>query len=310
MSNTAVGEVYSRIITDVLDSSAIDFEEAGVASVVLRELGDQWRKKLTDLRVASFPWDPQPQQPQPVPDNKKINNSMPARVKPEMPQQSMPQQQQQQPMQLHSHQLAGGMHLKQEPTEQDGLGLAAANPDIAAMRAAQHIQHKFPTQEIPGGLQQAAIGGRPNGARPPGPALMLPGNIGQREIPQHDGASDSREAQSDGLAWRSNSGGVISREEADKMIEKQIKKGKGIPQLDGLDDDEEADEDAINSDLDDPDEDDQNDNEDDEIPQIMLCTYEKVQRTKNKWKCVLKDGVLTVNGKEYVFRKANGEYEW
>lgn len=27
-------------------------------------------------------------------------------------------------------------------------------------------------------------------------------------------------------------------------------------------------------------------------------------------KCTLKDGVLTVNGKEYVFNKATGEYEW
>src|SRR3954467_7742993 len=27
-------------------------------------------------------------------------------------------------------------------------------------------------------------------------------------------------------------------------------------------------------------------------------------------KCVMKDGVLTVNGKEYVFHKATGEYEW
>ena len=27
-------------------------------------------------------------------------------------------------------------------------------------------------------------------------------------------------------------------------------------------------------------------------------------------KCVLKDGVLSVNGKDYVFHKATGEYEW
>lgn len=27
-------------------------------------------------------------------------------------------------------------------------------------------------------------------------------------------------------------------------------------------------------------------------------------------KCTLKDGVLTVNGKEYVFHKAQGEFEW
>jgi transcription initiation factor TFIIA large subunit len=30
----------------------------------------------------------------------------------------------------------------------------------------------------------------------------------------------------------------------------------------------------------------------------------------NNRKCTLKDGVLTVNGKEYVFHKAAGEFEW
>jgi transcription initiation factor TFIIA large subunit len=30
----------------------------------------------------------------------------------------------------------------------------------------------------------------------------------------------------------------------------------------------------------------------------MLCTYDKVQRVKNKWKCTLKDGILTTNKKE------------
>ncbi|KAF4629475.1 hypothetical protein G7Y89_g8669 [Cudoniella acicularis] len=93
-----------------------------------------------------------------------------------------------------------------------------------------------------------------------------------------------------------------------------------VPQTDGpgSDDDdkdgvkdEEFDEDAINSDLDDPD-DGLNDEEDDDegMGHIMLCMYDKVQRVKNKWKCVMKDGVLTVNGKEYVFHKATGEYEW
>ncbi|MCJ1434490.1 transcription factor IIA subunit alpha [Xylographa pallens] len=87
-----------------------------------------------------------------------------------------------------------------------------------------------------------------------------------------------------------------------------------IAQLDGRndsdDDDDKAgikddpdvdDEDAINSDLDDPD-----DNVPDETEEegnqgeVMLCTYDKVQRVKNKWKCTLKDGVLTTGGKEYV----------
>ncbi|PFH61258.1 hypothetical protein XA68_17831 [Ophiocordyceps unilateralis] len=90
-------------------------------------------------------------------------------------------------------------------------------------------------------------------------------------------------------------------------------KGKGIATFDGGDDDDEDidDEDAINSDLDDPEEDRDEDEVDDEgLGHIMLCMYDKVQRVKNKWKCTLKDGVLTVNGKEYVFHKATGEYEW
>jgi transcription initiation factor TFIIA large subunit len=84
--------------------------------------------------------------------------------------------------------------------------------------------------------------------------------------------------------------------------------GPRITRFDGAGDDsdedtkmkpETLDEDAINSDLDDPDEDlEEEDGEDDSMSQIMLCTYDKVQRVKNKWKCVLKDGVLTINGKE------------
>ncbi|KUI70784.1 Transcription initiation factor IIA large subunit [Cytospora mali] len=88
----------------------------------------------------------------------------------------------------------------------------------------------------------------------------------------------------------------------------------GPSKFDGVDDEikrEEEDEDAINSDLDDPDEVDIADEDDEEnMGHIMLCMYDKVQRVKNKWKCTLKDGVLNVNGKDYVFHKATGEYEW
>ena len=59
------------------------------------------------------------------------------------------------------------------------------------------------------------------------------------------------------------------------------------------------DEDAINSDLDDPDDNIIEEEQEEGRPQqIMLCTYDKVARVKNKWKCTLKDGVLTTGGKE------------
>ena len=92
-----------------------------------------------------------------------------------------------------------------------------------------------------------------------------------------------------------------------------------IPQLDGeVDDDvktavkDEDDEDAINSDLDDSDDEGagQMDNDEDDEGDTILCTYDKVQRVKNKWKCTLKDGVMSVRGKEWVFHKGTGEFEW
>ena len=71
-------------------------------------------------------------------------------------------------------------------------------------------------------------------------------------------------------------------------------------QFDGAEEDvKEEDEDAINSDLDDPDDLVADDHDADESEgQVMLCTYDKVQRVKNKWKCTLKDGILTTGGKE------------
>jgi len=73
-----------------------------------------------------------------------------------------------------------------------------------------------------------------------------------------------------------------------------------------------APEDAINSDLDDTDDElDQEHVEDDgAMSEMILCTWDKVNRVKNKWRCTLKDGILTTGGKEYLFHKANGEFEW
>ncbi|AGO14083.1 AaceriAGR228Cp [[Ashbya] aceris (nom. inval.)] len=70
--------------------------------------------------------------------------------------------------------------------------------------------------------------------------------------------------------------------------------------------------DEINSDLDDTDDEYVNfgEEENGSDVNIMLCLYEKVLRVKNKWKCNLKDGVATINNKDYAFQKSQGESEW
>lgn len=36
---------------------------------------------------------------------------------------------------------------------------------------------------------------------------------------------------------------------------------------------------------------------------LLTCNLFQVARVKNKWKCVLKDGMIHVNGKDYLFAK-------
>ncbi|KAL6941688.1 hypothetical protein ACO0RG_002825 [Hanseniaspora osmophila] len=69
--------------------------------------------------------------------------------------------------------------------------------------------------------------------------------------------------------------------------------------------------DEVNSDLDDSDDDYLNsDDEDQEEGNILLCLYDKVGKVRNKWKWSLRDGIATVNNKDYTFKRANGESEW
>jgi transcription initiation factor TFIIA large subunit len=96
---------------------------------------------------------------------------------------------------------------------------------------------------------------------------------------------------------------VLQAEDADRASSSASTPGPA--RFDGKEEDEdekdekEHDSDAINSDLDDPEDDLNNgDDSDDETMDYMLCTYDKVQRVKNKWKCTLKDGILTTNKKE------------
>uniref|UniRef100_A0A915IVE1 Transcription initiation factor IIA subunit 1 n=1 Tax=Romanomermis culicivorax TaxID=13658 RepID=A0A915IVE1_ROMCU len=47
-----------------------------------------------------------------------------------------------------------------------------------------------------------------------------------------------------------------------------------------------------------------------EADDIIVCQYENIVRTRSKWKLLLKDGIMNLNGKDYVFNKASGETEF
>lgn len=43
---------------------------------------------------------------------------------------------------------------------------------------------------------------------------------------------------------------------------------------------------------------------------VVVCQYDKINRNKNKWKFHLKDGIMNLNGRDFVFQKATGDSEW
>ncbi|XP_053794659.1 TFIIA-alpha and beta-like factor isoform X2 [Vidua macroura] len=43
---------------------------------------------------------------------------------------------------------------------------------------------------------------------------------------------------------------------------------------------------------------------------LQIDIVEEIHRTKNKWKFYLKDGVMSIEGKDHVFAKATGDAEW
>ncbi|KKF96788.1 Transcription initiation factor IIA large subunit [Ceratocystis platani] len=337
MSNTAVGAVYEQIIDDVISSARVDFEESGIDEATLEDLRKGWQEKLTGLSIAEFSWDPKPVAEAPPPEDESSFTPMLNADSGMM----LPQGSYLQPGQMP---LPGNdeSYIKAEPEQQPELTNVSFQ-NVAAARAAQQLQSNYgarATNSI--NAIRTGLGGQENGQgqqqQQPGIALPHPS--------QTDGAVDPDDSDVEGVLMRRQANGTLEemgRVEIDRLLHKHIAaraqtmEGGGLMvplksatrrnrktsssnesaersaasgQVDGIDDDDD-DEDAINSDLDDPEDPEENsDDEDDPLGPMMLCMYDKVQRVKNKWKCVLKDGVLTVNGKDYVFHKATGEYEW
>lgn len=410
MTNTLVGDVYQKIIEEVVSASSNDFEESGVMGSTLEELRQEWQAKLSARQVAQMPWDPKPQPPvqQPPPSHmpSAAANGMPPQAYPPNPYATGPgsgnerikmepgtEQQQYNGLpnvayqngnggvaagglaraqhlvqqqygaagnaSINAMQQRGGLALPGQQAKPQGLSLPAGTPQNAQQtyQQQQHVAMAHQQQQL--AQQQAQPRIKVENDSP----QLQQGSFNQQSsqgpnYSQTDGADEGLEEWKAMLAERR----AVSAEQtrhADRMmhdhvanlsanlqsglmvpLDQQPKRSRGkqrqgspstssaasssrlptIPQLDGeAEEDEEKpsvkdedDENAINSDLDDSDDEggagmgDDDDEEGDNI----LCTYDKVQRVKNKWKCTLKDGVMSVDGKEGVFHKGMGEFEW
>merc|ERR1712136_282642 len=118
---------------------------------------------------------------------------------------------------------------------------------------------------------------------------------------------------------------------------KKSKKATFVLQLDGNMDSDSSEEDDDDDDDDDDEDDDEDDEENkqnqqgaDDEPElgtdddcsdeddndlfdtdnVVVCQYDKIHRTKSRWKFNLKVGIMNLDGKDHVFQKATGEADW
>ncbi|KAJ7045757.1 transcription factor IIA alpha/beta subunit [Mycena alexandri] len=274
MSNKIVPNIYRTVIDDVIASIKHEFEEYGVGEDVLAELQHKWEDKVIASRVAEF--EPPAAAPHFPPHAMQMMPQY-APVHHPYPPPPPPQIAHQSQPQAQSH-----SQVKSEPVDNRYM-----------LNSASYTLPPLPGPKI--------NNARPNPGGQTGVLSFAPGPPQGRApaIPQVDGPSED----SDDSATPPPAA-YAPRTAHPSLPQPQASSSASSSQTP-------VDSEAINSDLDDSDTEDE-DLEDGAGPNtdIVFCTYDKVARVKSKWKCILKDGMIHANGKDYLFSRCTGEFDW
>ncbi|KAG9302913.1 hypothetical protein G9A89_022330 [Geosiphon pyriformis] len=336
MSNTVVSNVYRGVIDDVIQNVKKDFEEMGVDESILSELKRSWEHKVVSTNAATWDLGDNFYQERYSHDSTDLNSTFNGTNKSTKYNQGVPA--------AHLSALAVGDMLHTD-NGNNGMGkpqpqlipkpennnVIKSEPNRAYMTSASLTSTNNLTIGTPNARLTGQITASQQTLKSEDKKIYLQEPIEPFKIfDLHNPAESPRKIEQQGqLLPRSatpvnyNHMGSVHVPVAqtpeipgtratysistpaplsDQKIEPAAKKRK-IMSRDFLDDD------IINSDLDDSDEEDAN-AEGEDTQNIVLCLYDKVTRTKNKWKCVLKDGIMSANGKDYLFNKGNGEFSF
>ncbi|KAF8629830.1 hypothetical protein AX15_003199 [Amanita polypyramis BW_CC] len=315
MSNKIVPAIYRAVIEDVITSIKPEFDEYGVDEDVLADLMRKWQEKVLASHVAEFDAPQQPSQPQ-VPQ-------LPQQHHPYPPPHAMHMVQP--PYAAHSHygavSIPGQPPVKAEPM--DGRYMLAAGlhyplPPLPGPPLTNGRQLPPPIPH-PGGQTGVLSFPRPQASGqastasprsfPPQPVTSQQQSgqpsqqQAQQRIPQVDGPSDSSVEEDSPSPPPSQGQAFAPRPSHPSLPQPPLNPAPTVQRDDS---------EAINSDLDDSDTEGEEDAEEGTVGEtdIVFCTYDKVARVKNKWKCILKDGMIHINGRDYLFAKCTGEFEW
>ncbi|KAF8160702.1 transcription factor IIA, alpha/beta subunit [Crassisporium funariophilum] len=300
MSNKIVPSIYRAVIDDVIQAIKPEFDEYGVAEDVLAELQHKWENKVIQSHVAEFENTSQaPSAPSTAHPAQQHHHSFPPH-----PIHMMQQHHYAPPHNPYAPISATNQPaVKTEPVDSRYMlnsTIPYALPPLPgpSINGSRQLP---PAPQHPGG-QTSVLSFPRNGqasastsARPYAPPVQT---TQQQRIPQVDGPSES--SGDEESPSPPPSGAFAPRTSHPSLPQ------PAPPQLTAHDSE------AINSDLDDSDTEGEDEEEEGAAGEtdIVFCTYDKVARVKNKWKCILKDGMIHINGKDYLFAKCTGEFEW
>ncbi|XP_061715251.1 transcription initiation factor IIA subunit 1 [Cydia pomonella] len=325
-SQLSVIKLYNTVVDDVIAGVRDCFLDDGVDEQVLQELKQLWKTKLTD----SGAMDPPPLEPAmpppPVLQNFQKANGSNA-IQKRIPDAHMAQSS--------SHSSSGAEHGAPGPN------LAGTHPHVLDPSNKVPVQLTLPAQPgVPGSqprsftiqIPASALNGNKLHQVLTGPiinaTISLPQPLAATLLQQHiNSALAAQQNEFDGGGGGRSGAAPFSLDGAlDSSDDEGSNGGEGSDDAAGDDDDdEESGEEPAEEEEEERDEDggaeeeplNSGDDVSDEEPgdmfdtdNVVVCQYDKITRSRNKWKFYLKDGIMNLAGKDYVFQKANGDAEW
>ncbi|PIK52121.1 putative transcription initiation factor IIA subunit 1 [Apostichopus japonicus] len=333
----AVYKLYKSVIDDVVNNVREAFIDEGVDEQVLQDLKQMWENKLlqTDAVDPNAAESHQHQSSQKSSAESRSDHSS-----------SSSSNKASHSTHHHSHQEPApklplyDKKFQSVPTQPSQYSGTLSSPATAATLALQQqvqqqvlqIQGAATTLTLPQGGQSFQVQGIQGGTvRYQVPLVIQHLNQGNQQIGQQIMASIPQQGGSRQPV-------PISIAETRQAMQDPTRK---ILQLDGTndtsDEDDDSDDAEENNEEDgDDDDDDQDENEKDEYsnaveeeplnsdddvsdedPQelfeaenVVVCQYDKISRTRNKWKFQLKQGIMNLKGKDNIFFRAIGEADW
>uniref|UniRef100_A0A1B6KTK8 Transcription initiation factor IIA subunit 1 n=1 Tax=Graphocephala atropunctata TaxID=36148 RepID=A0A1B6KTK8_9HEMI len=323
LSQSSVMKLYTSVIEDVISGVRESFLDEGVDEQVLQELKQIWESKLLSSKALEQPDPPEPQPPL-------INSQKAVANIPGKPVNSLPQTTNNHP------QLANTEYNKPVPiqiTLPAQVGSNNTQPRVLTIQV--------PASALHGNQLHSVLTGSVISA-----TMALPTHVAEAVLQSHVTANLQGQAMSGSLQLQQQqpqpqqqvlqAAGLTQQETRQAFTHHQLQ--NSVPQLDGQHDtsDEEEDEEEEDDDNDDDDNEDKDEEENDEndagaeeeplnseddvseedptdmfdTDNVVVCQYDKITRSRNKWKFYLKDGIMNLAGKDFVFQKANGDAEW